>query len=172
MPDGLDTALQSSYSELQELASQLLRRHRFGPTPRQTSLVHEAYLRLASGGQPGFRDRGHFLATAARAMRFVLVDQARRRSALKRGQGRTPLAIEETSPSQLSADLDLLAVDEALDRLHKVFPRKAALVELRFFGGLSNDEIAARLGISRATVKRDWQLARAWLHRSIHGRAG
>ena len=135
--------------------------NRFAAGPRETSLVHEAYIRLANGRQPGFRSREHLLAVAAQAMRFVLVDGARRRGALKRNGGKSPAPIEDAlGASRAEPGLDLLAVDEALSRLQDLHPRRGAIVELRFFGGLSNDMIAEELGVSLATVKREWQLAR------------
>ena len=134
---------------------------------RTTSLVHEAWLRLQPHGALTVRGRAHFLAIAARAMRHVLVDDARRQRALKRGGelARRPLV------DQLAArvpDPDVLAVDEALTRLSGLDPRKARVVELRFFGGLDVAETAEVLAVSPATVKRDWALAKAWLHREIN----
>ena len=132
-----------------------------------TSLVHAAYLRLT---ERGFRDRAHFLSSAAQAMRHVLVDGARRRAARIRGDLGRELPEEGVEQPAQASSLELIALDEALDRLRQLWPRKARVVELRFFGGLSNDEVSAAVGVSLATVKRDWHLARAWLYRDIHGR--
>src|SRR5262249_42837332 len=131
------------------------------------SLVHEAWLRLAPHGGMSVRGRGHFLAIAARAMRHVLVDNARRVHAQKRGGDRERVALLDEPAATHERDPDLLAVDEALTRLAQLDPRKARVVELRFFGGLELEETAEVLGVSVATVKRDWVLAKAWLHREI-----
>ena len=154
------------YDALRDLARQRLRGHRPGDTLDTTSLVHEAYLRLADGAPPS--DRPHFLALASRAMRYVLVDHARARTAQKRGGGRADLSLTAV---QLAADeraADLVALDEALDRLRARSDRLADTVELRFFGGLSYPEVAEATGRSVATVERDWVRARAWLQRALN----
>lgn len=155
-----------AYDELRALARDLLRRHRAGG-PQATSIVHEAYARLAVGDTASFADAGQFLRTAARAMRYVLIDRLRRESAKKRGgrAGREDLDSRVCVESKHGADL--LVIDELLTRLSSVAPNKALLVELRFFGGLTFDEVATALGISLATAKRDWALARAWLFREL-----
>ncbi len=155
-----------AYEELRTLARELLRRYRAGG-PQATSIVHEAYARLAIGDGVPFADAGEFLRTATRAMRFVLVDRLRRETALKRGGRRA----REELDSRVCADRrdgpDLLAIDELLTQLAAVDQRKALLVELRFFGGVSFSEAAAALGVSLATAKREWALARAWMFREL-----
>jgi RNA polymerase sigma factor (TIGR02999 family) len=158
-----------AYEELRALAANLLRGRRRVDVMRATSLVHEAWLRLAPHGGMSVRGRGHFLAIAARAMRHVLVDNARREHALKRGGDRQRVALFDDVAGAREPDPDVLAVDEALTRLSRLDPRKGRVVELRFFGGLELEETAEVLGVSLATVKRDWVLAKAWLHREIHG---
>jgi RNA polymerase sigma-70 factor (ECF subfamily) len=159
-----------AYEELRGLAANLLRDRRGAGVPRTTSLVHEAWLRLAPHGALTVRGRAHFLAIAARAMRHVLVDDARRQGALKRGGALARVPIDGLSAR--IPDPDVLAVDEALKALARLDPRKARVVELRFFGGLELAEAAEVLGVSVATVKRDWALAKAWLHREINAGAG
>ena len=157
-------AFDAVYDELRRLAAAMLRRHTPGDTLNTTALVHEAYLKLGDGS--GAADRAHFFALAARAMRFILVDHARARHAAKRGGHRVTLG-----PAHDVADLradEVLALDEALSRLAAERERLAETVELRFFGGLTHDEVAEARGVSVRTAKRDWELARAWLHRAIH----
>lgn len=152
------------YDELRHLA-----RRRATPSLNTTALVHEAYLRLVDQTRLAVQDRAHFLALAARAMRFVVIDFARRRSAQKRGGG----AIHETlDAGQIALETqaaDLVALDEALHRLATLNERLSQVVECRFFGGLSVEETAEALGCSARTVKRDWQKARLWLHRELAG---
>lgn len=132
-----------------------------------TALVHEAYLKLA-GRDASWNDRAHFVAVAAKAMRQLLVNYAQRRQAAKRGGGAVPVELEDLpNPVQPAAAEDILALHEALDRLALLSPRQAQVVEARFFGGLSIEETAAAVEISPATVKRDWQLASAWLQREM-----
>jgi RNA polymerase sigma factor (TIGR02999 family) len=152
------------YADLKHLAAAQLRNERQGHSLQVTALVHEAYVRLTGGNLRDWKDRSHFFAVAARVMRRVLVDHARGRRAAKRGGGGTRVVLEENlliSPQQ--SDL-VAALDEALERLAEIDPRKAEIVELRFFGGLTEEEIAAYLGRSSRTVKRDWVMARAWLY--------
>jgi len=155
------------YGELQRLARAHLSRERFGHTLQPTDLVNEAYLKLVQGPPPGTTGRGHFLAVAARAMRQVLVDHARAWSANKRGGGahrvtlHEHLAVAETEPDRL------LALDQALERLDALEPRLRQVVELRYFAGLQDEEIAGVLSVTRRTVQRDWAKARAWLHRAL-----
>jgi RNA polymerase sigma factor (TIGR02999 family) len=155
------------YQELREQAHRALRHERGDHTLATTDLVHEAYLRLVEQSPVEWRDRGHFFATAARAMRRILVDYARRRGAAKRGSApqRVPLADDVLTLDQ-RADT-LLALDQALTQLSQVNSRLATVVEYRFFGGLSEDETADALGITSRTVRRDWVKARGWLHREL-----
>jgi RNA polymerase sigma factor (TIGR02999 family) len=154
------------YGELKRQAARYLRRERRGHTLPPSGLVNEAYLRLAASPRRGFESRAHFFGVAARAMRQVLVDYARRRRAAKREGVRITLADAEAP----AAPLDLLDLDDALAELAVLDARQARLVELRFFGGLDVDETADVLGLSPRTVKREWQTARAWLqHRLLQG---
>jgi RNA polymerase sigma factor (TIGR02999 family) len=152
------------YDELRRLAAARVRRAGGSLTMDATGLVHEAYLKLAGGGPLRAESRAHFLAIAGRAMRQVLVDRARRVAALKRGSGQQPVTLTD-GPRALSLDpLELLALDRALETLDE---RQRRVVEARFFVGLEESEIAAVLGISERTVRRDWTKARAWLARSL-----
>lgn len=162
--------LEAVYAELKRLARTYLHREHAAQSVSPTMLVHEAYLRLIDQ-RVAWQNRGHFFGVAAQAMRRVLVDRARAARAAKRGGGEAPAAFDECeAPTGMSA-VDLLALDEALSRLEKLDPRWAHLVELRFFAGLTVGETAEVLGVSPATVKRDWGLARAWLYRELRGRA-
>jgi len=166
--DALDALLPRVYDELRTLAHARLRRHRPGETLNTTAVVHEAYLKLTAGETPGWEDRAHFFALAARAMRFVLVGYARERAALKRGGPGADLPLDDalavaTSGAAEAEALDLLALDAALDRLAAVSPRLAEVVEMRFFGGMAHEEVAEATGRSVPTVKRDWRRARAYL---------
>ena len=158
------------YSELKRLAKTYLRREHTNQSFSATALVHEAYFKLVDQRSVQWRNRSHFFGIAAQAMRRILVDRARASAAAKRG-GReaAPLGITEPEARQDPFDLDVLALDGALSQLETFEPRWARLVELRFFAGLSIEETAAVVGISPATVKRDWHLARAWLYRELRG---
>jgi RNA polymerase sigma factor (TIGR02999 family) len=178
------------YDELKSIAEQVFRRERGDHTLQPTAVVHEALLKLARGRPLSYRDRAHFFAVASQAMRQVLVDYARARVASKRGGGATRVelgeradpagpanaAIPANPATQASAGalgvVDVLAVHEALNRLAARDADQARLVELRFFGGLSTDEIALVLKVSEATVKRNWRLARAFLSRDLGGPVG
>jgi RNA polymerase sigma factor (TIGR02999 family) len=154
------------YGELYQLARLQMRRERPDHTLQPTALVHEAYMRLISGRDATFENRTHFYGAAARAMRRILVDHARHRNALKRAPpiGRLPL---DEGPPNVDLQLDLVALDRALEGLAAIAANAAQVVELRYFGGLSIEETAAVLGIAPATVKRHWTFARAWLHRAL-----
>jgi RNA polymerase sigma factor (TIGR02999 family) len=156
------------YAELRRLASGYLRRERPDHTLQPTALVHEAYLRLADQSHVRFDDRAHFFNVAAKVMRRILVDHARRHRAEKRGFGRR-LPFDEAVGSPAAPDLDLVALDEALQNLAAQDRRKAQVVELRFFGGLSVEETAEVLNVSAPTVKNEWRLAKAWLRREMSG---
>lgn len=159
----LDQMLPIVYDELHRLAAGYLARERPDHTLQPTALVHEAFLRLINQREVDWRNRAQFLGVAAGLMRRILVNHARDRSAEKRGgvQERISLSLIDT-PSE-EPDVDLIALEEALDRLTALDERKAKVVELRFYGGLKTDEVAEVLGISRATVEREWSFARAWL---------
>jgi RNA polymerase sigma factor (TIGR02999 family) len=159
------------YDELRQIARRLLAEQGRGHTLQPTALVHEAWLRLADQTLAGGADHAHFLRLGARAMRFVLVDHARARMADKRGGGgrKVTLEIDELA---IEPGPDLLALDDALVQLGQVDPELVRLVELRFFGGLSHEEIAQNLGVSLRTVERSWRLARAFLAKAMGGNHG
>jgi RNA polymerase sigma factor (TIGR02999 family) len=166
-----DELVAAVYAELRALAHRWLDRERRGQTLDATALVHEAYLRLAGGGDPQWNDRGHFFGAAAQAMRRILVERARAKACLKRGGGREKVELSEVATLGGAREDDVLAIDEALERLSARDERKARVVLLRYFAGLELTEVAAVLGVSLATVKNDWAFARAWLHRELSGGA-
>jgi RNA polymerase sigma-70 factor, ECF subfamily len=155
------------YDELRRLAGHYLRRERHDHTLQPTALVHEAYMRLAAQDRVRWRNRAHFVGVAAQLMRRVLVDHARANQAAKRGGGDTRVPVDESSASSPEMSVDVFALDQALTRLATVDPRQARIVELRYFGGLTVEEVAELLEISPATIKREWQMARAWIHREL-----
>jgi RNA polymerase sigma factor (TIGR02999 family) len=155
------------YAELRRLAAVYMRRERSGHTLQATALVHEAYLRLAGQEGISWQNRAHFFGVAANMMRRILVDHARAKQAKKRGGLDQKVSFDEAVLVQPEAPQQFLALDEALERLAKRDPRQSRIVELRFFGGLSDEETAEVLGISVRTVKRDWKVARAWLYKEI-----
>jgi RNA polymerase sigma factor (TIGR02999 family) len=157
------------YRDLRMVARQCLRGERSGHTVQTTALVHEAYLRLVQSSRVQWRDRAHFFAVAAQLMRRVLVDEARKRLVLKRGGGQTRVALSEDAARTVEPAVDLLALDDALDRLARHAPRKARVVELRYFGGLTIEESAVAMGVSTDVVKREWRTARLWLLRALRG---
>ncbi len=160
------------YDELRKLAAARLADERPGQTLQPTALVHEAYLRLVGSGRPqDWNGRGHFFAAAAEAMRRILVESARRKKTLKRGGERTRVDLDEVAAPEGRLD-ELLAVSDALDDLEREDPGKAALVKLRYFTGLTLQEAAGALGMSRATADRHWGYAKAWLYRRIAGMEG
>jgi RNA polymerase sigma factor (TIGR02999 family) len=155
------------YDELRKLAASKMAREAPGQTLQPTALVHEAWLKLAGNSEPQFANRAHFFAAAAEAMRRILVDSARRKAAQRHGAGQVRVDIEEVEIATPVNDEQLLAVNEALDRLAALDKSKAELVKLRYFVGMSIEEAAAVLGISEATAKRWWAYARAWLHAEV-----
>jgi len=172
MTDDLDVdrLLPTVYQELRRLAASYLRRERAGQTIQATALVHEAYVRLAQNQARGWGDRTHFLAIAARSMRQILVDRARRRDAAKRGSDPERITLVDHlqgSSAHHAGHVDVLALDQALERLALLDPQRARVVELRYFAGLTVEETADALEVSPATVKRSWTLARAWLKREL-----
>jgi RNA polymerase sigma factor (TIGR02999 family) len=174
-PRAAEALLPIVYEELRALAAHRLAHEPPGQTLQATALVHEAYLRLVGGrgeAPPSWDNRGHFFAAAAEAMRRILVERARSRGRLKRGGERrrcdldSGIAMTDDPPA-----VDLIALDEALRKLHDLDSRKHQVVMLRYFAGLTIEQIAAALGVSPATVKSDWQFARSWLHREVSGEA-
>jgi len=168
----LDRVFPLVLEELRAVAGARLRGEAPGHTLQPTALVNEAYLKLAASPEVDWRDRAHFLAVAARAMRQVLVDRARRRNADKRGGGVRPATLTDGSllaSGQGPTAEELLALDAALDALGRIQPRLRQVVELRYFGGLADAEIGEVLGVTRRTVQRDWTKARAWLHAELGG---
>lgn len=163
----LDQLVPLMYRELRQLARHYLARERADHTLQATALVHEAYLRLVDQTKVDWHDRTHFFAVAARVMRHVLVDHARRYRCEKRGGARDKVPLADAENLANTQGLDLVALDDALTRLAAIHPQMSRLVELRFFGGLTVDETAHVLGTSPQTVKRRWRMARAWLYREI-----
>ena len=163
----LDRLMPLVYQELRHLARRQMRRERQGDTLQTTALVNEAYLRLIDYERVQARDRNHFLAIAAQAMRRILIERARSRRSDKRGSNPQRISLDEVAELADARAADLLALDEALQALSTIDPRKAQLVELRYFGGLTIEETANVLGVSTPTVERDWHTARVWLHREI-----
>ena len=158
------------YKELRRLAAHHMKQERPSHTLQATALVHEAFLRLAGQKQPDWRDRVHFLAVASQVMRNLLVDHARARRRVKRGGG-CELQLDEALTLAAFESEEVLALEEALERLSRIDPRQERIVELRYFGGLSVEEVATVLGISARTVKREWQMARAWLYAEVRQKA-
>jgi RNA polymerase sigma factor (TIGR02999 family) len=155
------------YGELRQLAARLLFREQAGHTLPPTALVHEAYLKLMGDAAPELSNRAHLMGVAARAMRQVLVEHARRRLAAKRGGGEVAVTlIDEIAPAELPSE-QLVALDEALSRLEALSPRLKQVVECRFFAGLTEEETAQVLGVTARTVQRDWARARAWLYQEL-----
>jgi len=157
------------YQDLRRLAQHYLQQERPEHTLQATALVHEAYVRLFDEGTFDWRDRAHFFAIAARQMRRILVDHARQAHAEKRHGGQLKLSLEEVTGAAEQRDEDLMALDEALNKLEEVSARASKIVELRFFAGLTEKEVAKALNISLATLKRDWDFAKAWLYEQIRG---
>jgi RNA polymerase sigma factor (TIGR02999 family) len=163
----LDQLIPLVYTELRQLARRYMSRERSGHTMQTTALIHEAYLRLVDQNQVRWENRAHFLGIAARLMRQILIEHARRHTRAKRGGGAGTIALDEAAIVSQTRAAELLALDDALERLAAIDPRKSRVVELRFFGGLSVEEAAIVLNVAPNTVLRDWRLAKAWLHREI-----
>jgi RNA polymerase sigma factor (TIGR02999 family) len=163
----LDALLPLVYEELRRLARHYLRLERPDHTLQSTALVHEAYVRLVGQSAPQWQGRSHFYGVAARLMRQILVDHARTHAAEKRGGDAVRLTLDERVLAGPQRDFDVVALDQALDRLAEVSPQQSRIVELRFFAGLSIEDTADVMGISPATVKRGWTAARAWLFREM-----
>ena len=166
-PHSVDSLLPQVYQELRRLAAGYLRREKPGQTLQPTALVHEAYLRLLKDRPDRWQNRAHFCAIAAHSMRQILIERARARGAAKRGGPRARVTLDERLIAGEDRSIDLLALDEALERLAAMDPEQARLVELRFFGGLTVEETAEAMDLSPATVKRHWIVAKAWLTREL-----
>jgi RNA polymerase sigma factor (TIGR02999 family) len=172
-PRAAEQLLPLVYDELRKLAAARLARERPGQTLQPTALVHEAYLRLVDTDRaPHWNSRGHFFAAAAEAMRRLLVESARHKRTRKAGGGRRRLELADIDPAVAGPDVELLALDEALEKLGRQDKRKAELVKLRFFVGLTTEEAALALGISPSTADNDWAYARCWLRLEIEGSRG
>jgi RNA polymerase sigma-70 factor, ECF subfamily len=169
-PDSASQLIPLVYDELHRLAHRHMRDERPDHTLQATALVHEAYVRLVNQPQRTWQNRAHFIAVAAQVMRRILVDYARARRTSKRGGAPQRVPLEEPLLFTEEQSDDLVSLDEALARLAQFDERQSRIVELRFFGGLTVDETAEVLGISSKTVKRDWSVARAWLHREVEVR--
>ncbi len=163
----VDDLLPLVYGELRKLAGQYLRKERVGHTLQSTALVHEAYMRLVDQSHARLENRNHFFAIASQAMRRVLVDHARRHQAGKRIGAHDKVPLDKAPELAVESNSEILAVNQALERLSKIKPEHAELVELRYFGGLTNPEAANVQGVSLATVERRWQVARIWLRRQL-----
>ena len=164
----LDRLIPLVYDELRRVARHHLQREQPGHALQATALVHEVYLRLVDVERLTLKNRAHFFAVAAKLMRQILVDHARRQHAGKRGGGATMMSLDDVSPAAQPASVDVLALDQALAVLASIDARQSRVVELRFFAGLNIDETAEALGMSPATVEREWALAKAWLFRRLH----
>ena len=164
----LDSLMPLVYIELRRLANHYLQRERSDHTLQSTALVHEAFLRLAGQNPPQWQNRAHFFGIAARIMRQILVEYARAHNAEKRGGANScKLTLEDALDLPKQVEVDVIALDNALNRLHDLDSQQSRIVELRFFAGLTIEDTSEVMGISPATVKRDWTSARAWLHREI-----
>jgi RNA polymerase sigma factor (TIGR02999 family) len=168
-PGAMDRLFPLVYHELRRMAHRTLRREHPDHTLGTTGLVHEAYLKLVDQSRAGWRNRAHFYAVAALAMRRILVDYARRHRRVKRGGGHKAVRLDESAISLDERAENLVALDEALTRLGELSPRLGQVVECRFFGGLTEEEIAEALGVTTRTVKRDWAKARGWLYQELTG---
>jgi len=162
-----DRLLPLVYDELRIIARGRLHHERQGHSLQATALVHEAYIRMLAGDRPSWNDRGHFFSAAAEAMRRILIDHARKRGRAKRGGGRVQVTLGDVEVGAGLPLEDLLALDDAIQRLEEQDPRMAEIVRLRFFAGLSVEETAKALEVSERTVKRDWAVARAWLFEAM-----
>jgi RNA polymerase sigma factor (TIGR02999 family) len=165
--DAFDQLVPLVYRELRHIAARYLNGERAGHTLQSTALVNEAYSRMVQQELPELQNRAHFFAVAAQVMRQILVDHARSRRALKRGGDAVRVSLDYADGEAVPLDGNLIALDEALSALAQLDPQQGRVVELKFFGGLSNEEASSVLQISVSTVKRDWTVARAWLHREL-----
>lgn len=166
-PRASDEILPLVYNDLRRQAGAQMAREAPGQTLQPTALVHEAWLRIAGGGTKHWRNRAHFFGAAAEAMRRILVENARRKSRLKRGGGQLRFDVDEIELAETSPEEKLLLVDEAIEQLKVEDPERARVVVLKFFGGYTNDEVARSLGVTERTVERHWAFAKLWLYESI-----
>jgi RNA polymerase sigma factor (TIGR02999 family) len=166
--EALDRIMPLVYAELKRLANSFLRRESSGHTLQPTALVHEAYARMVGQQQPAFESRSHFLAIAAKVMRQILIDYARKRKAGKRGAGAPKLSLEEACSAAIEQPLAMIALADALETLERKDARKAQLIEMRYFGGLTLEESAEVAGISLESVRYELRVAQAWLHRELN----
>lgn len=165
--EALDRLMPLVYDELRRVAKRILRGESSGHTLQATALVNEAYLKLIQQHEVEWQNRAHFFAIAARLMRRILVDHARNHQASKRGGAARKLSLDEALGVPAAQAVDLIALEDALTELARLDPEQSRLVELRFFGGLTIEEVAEVLGVSPATVKREWNMAKAWLYREL-----
>ncbi len=165
--EALDKILPIVYEELRKQASRYLRRERAGHTLQTTALIHEAYIRLVDQRNVRWQNRAHFFGISAQMMRRILVDHARAKGRAKRGGSEIRVSLDGANLIAKGTELDIVALDEALERLEQIDLQQSKIVELRFFSGLTVEETAEVLKISPATVKRDWSMAKAWLHREV-----
>jgi RNA polymerase sigma factor (TIGR02999 family) len=167
--EALDELMPVVYDELRRQAARYLRREQAGHTLQTTALIHETYVRLVDQRHVQWQNRAHFFGIAAQLMRRILVDHARTKKRVKRGGSDIRVSLDDADVSVKEKDLDVVALDEALQRLSAIDEQQSRVVELRFFSGLTVEETAEAMGISKATVKRDWSMAKAWLHRELSG---
>lgn len=167
--ESLDKLMPVVYDELRRQAARYLRREQPGHTLQTTALIHEAYVRLVDQRNVQWQNRAHFFGIAAQMMRRILVDHARTKKRAKRGGSDIKVSLDDATVAVKGQNLDVVAIDEALSRLAKIDEQQSRVVELRFFSGLTVEETAEVMGISPATVKRDWSMAKAWLHRELSG---
>jgi RNA polymerase sigma factor (TIGR02999 family) len=165
----LETLTPLVYDELRRIAHRYVRREREGHTLQTTALVNEAFVRLAGAEKIAWQNRAHFFAVTAQVMRHILIDHARRRHYTKHGGQSRQVALEDAAAMSQPRAAELVRLDEALDQLAKLDPRKSRVVELRYFGGLSLEETAEVLEVSPMTVRRDWRAAKAWLYKAVNG---
>ena len=169
--DALEGLIPVVYGELRRIAARYFRHERPNQTLQPTALVHEAYFKLIAQEDARWQNRAQFFGVAAQLMRRILVDHARTRVAAKRGGGVTPMTLIDVADASSPRGVDVIALDDALTRLTSLYPEQGRLVELRYFGGLTIEETGEAMGISPATVKRQWMVARAWLLRDLKGEA-
>jgi|SRR5215813_4224305 len=165
--DALDKLVPMVYDDLRRIAHRYIRRQAPGQTLQTTAVVHEAYMRLAGHDDVAWQNRAHFYGVCAQVMRSLLVDRARARGAAKRAGGQFKVSVADSPGPSNNRDIDVVALDEALERLAAIDPRKARIVELRYFGGLSVEEAASFLDLSPITIKREWLKAKAWLYSEL-----